>query len=192
MCFGAAVLSGARGRLEEIARAAPPRRGAAFGQAQRLRRRRRHQGIHRPYGRPRHGYALVRGGQSVLEQLEYLPCPSVAADPRLRARRRSGTRAGLPLSDRRRRRQAVASGCRRCSSASTPDSAARCGRCGCIGVRPALELMLKGKPFERQTRARDRSRSTGWCRAAELGGAAKAPAAKPAAAAHAAPLVERC
>ena len=46
---------------------------------QRLHRRRRHQGIHWSFARREAGYALIRAGQAVLDQLERLPCPSVAA-----------------------------------------------------------------------------------------------------------------
>jgi 3-hydroxyacyl-CoA dehydrogenase / enoyl-CoA hydratase / 3-hydroxybutyryl-CoA epimerase len=81
---------------------------------------------------PAEGYALVRAGQSVMQQLADLPFPTVAA---LRGFALGG---GLEL--------ALACTYR----VGADDSALSLGTVRSvqlIGVRPALELMLKGRPF---------------------------------------------
>ncbi len=96
---------------------------------------------------PEDGYALVRAGQAVLDQLENLPCPSVAAvhgfalggglELALACRYRVGAddaklSLGLPE---------VLLGIH-------PGFGGTVRTVRLIGVRPALELMLKGKPFK--------------------------------------------
>ena len=96
---------------------------------------------------PEDGYALVRAGQSVLDRLENLPCPSVAAvhgfalggglELALACRHRIGAddaklTLGLPE---------VLLGIH-------PGFGGTVRAVRLMGVRPALELMLKGKPFK--------------------------------------------
>jgi 3-hydroxyacyl-CoA dehydrogenase/enoyl-CoA hydratase/3-hydroxybutyryl-CoA epimerase len=96
---------------------------------------------------PEDGYALVRAGQSVLDRLENLPCPSVAAvhgfalggglELALACRYRIGAddpklSLGLPE---------VLLGIH-------PGFGGTVRAVRLMGVRPALELMLKGKPFK--------------------------------------------
>ncbi len=93
------------------------------------------------------GYALVRAGQAVLDQLENLPCPTVAAvhgfalggglELALACRYRVGAddaklSLGLPE---------VLLGIH-------PGFGGTVRTVRLIGVRPALELMLRGKPFK--------------------------------------------
>ena len=96
---------------------------------------------------PQGGYALVRAGQSVLDRLESLPCPTVAAvhgfalggglELALACRYRIGAddaklSLGLPE---------VLLGIH-------PGFGGTVRAVRLMGVRPALELMLKGKPFK--------------------------------------------
>jgi 3-hydroxyacyl-CoA dehydrogenase/enoyl-CoA hydratase/3-hydroxybutyryl-CoA epimerase len=96
---------------------------------------------------PEDGYALVRAGQSVLDRLEHLPCPSVAAvhgfalggglELALACRYRIGAddaklSLGLPE---------VLLGIH-------PGFGGTVRAVRLLGVRPALELMLKGRPFK--------------------------------------------
>src|SRR5271165_3289199 len=96
---------------------------------------------------PEEAYALVRAGQSVLDDLESLPCPSVAAmhgfalggglELALACRYRIGAddaklSLGLPE---------VLLGIH-------PGFGGTVRTVRLIGARPALELMLKGKPFK--------------------------------------------
>ncbi len=96
---------------------------------------------------PEDGYALVRAGQKVLDQLENLPCPTVAAvhgfalggglELALACRYRIGAddaklSLGLPE---------VLLGIH-------PGFGGTVRAVRLIGVRPALELMLKGKPYK--------------------------------------------
>jgi len=96
---------------------------------------------------PQGGYALVRAGQSVLDRLESLPCPTVAAvhgfalggglELALACRYRIGADdaklfLGLPE---------VLLGIH-------PGFGGTVRAVRLMGVRPALELMLKGKPFK--------------------------------------------
>ena len=94
---------------------------------------------------PEEGYALVRAGQSVMQQLEALPCP------------RSPRSAALPWAadwswlwpaaiESAPTTQRCRWGCRKCCSAFTPDSAVRseacsssaCGRSGTHAQGPAV------------------------------------------------------
>ncbi len=96
---------------------------------------------------PEEGYALVRAGQTVLDRLERLPCPSVAAvhgfalggglELALACRYRIGAddaklSLGLPE---------VLLGIH-------PGFGGTVRAVRLMGVRPAMELMLKGKPFK--------------------------------------------
>lgn len=96
---------------------------------------------------PQDGYALVRAGQTVLDRLEHLPCPSVAAvhgfalggglELALACRYRIGAddaklSLGLPE---------VLLGIH-------PGFGGTVRTVRLMGVRPAMELMLKGKPFK--------------------------------------------
>ncbi len=98
-------------------------------------------------GTPEDGYALVRAGQSVLDRLENLPCPTVAAvhgfvlggglELALACRYRIGAddvklSLGFPE---------VLLGIH-------PGFGGTVRAVRLMGVRPALELMLKGKPFK--------------------------------------------
>ena len=117
--------------LEQIAAQRAARAGAALRQDERLHRRGRHQGIHDAAHARGAALRSSRCGQAVLDRLEALPCPTRGRHPRLRPRRRTGTRAGLPLPDRASATASCRSGCRKCSWASTRALAARCARCGC-------------------------------------------------------------
>jgi 3-hydroxyacyl-CoA dehydrogenase / enoyl-CoA hydratase / 3-hydroxybutyryl-CoA epimerase len=96
---------------------------------------------------PEEGYELVRAGQTVLQALEYLPCPSVAA---LHGFALGG---GLEL--------ALACTYRVCADDAKlslglpevmlgihPGFGGTVRAVRLIGVRPALDLMLKGKPYK--------------------------------------------
>jgi enoyl-CoA hydratase/carnithine racemase len=75
---------------------------------------------------PEEGYELVRAGQTVLQALEYLPCPSVAA---LHGFALGGGLEHAPIESA----QTMPSCrwvCPRYCSASIPDSAARCAPSG--------------------------------------------------------------
>lgn len=96
---------------------------------------------------PEDAYALIRGGQRVLDQLENLPCPSVAAihgfalggglELALAATYRVGADdAHLSL------------GLPEVQLGIHPGFGGTVRAVRLIGVRPALELMLKGKPFK--------------------------------------------
>jgi 3-hydroxyacyl-CoA dehydrogenase/enoyl-CoA hydratase/3-hydroxybutyryl-CoA epimerase len=96
---------------------------------------------------PEQAYALIRGGQRVLDQLENLACPSVAAihgfalggglELALAATYRIGADdASLSL------------GLPEVQLGIHPGFGGTVRAVRLIGVRPALELMLKGKPFK--------------------------------------------
>ncbi|HEY3852418.1 MAG TPA: 3-hydroxyacyl-CoA dehydrogenase NAD-binding domain-containing protein [Steroidobacteraceae bacterium] len=96
---------------------------------------------------PEDAYALIRGGQKVLDQLENLACPSVAAihgfalggglELALAATYRVGADdASLSL------------GFPEVQLGIHPGFGGTVRAVRLIGVRPALELMLKGKPFK--------------------------------------------
>ena len=93
------------------------------------------------------GYALVRAGQTVLDQLENLPFPSVAA---LHGFALGG---GLELALAATYRVAaddaqLALGLPEVLLGIHPGFGGTVRAVRLIGVRPALELMLKGKPFK--------------------------------------------
>jgi 3-hydroxyacyl-CoA dehydrogenase / enoyl-CoA hydratase / 3-hydroxybutyryl-CoA epimerase len=96
---------------------------------------------------PEDAYALIRSGQQVLDQLENLPCPSVAAihgfalggglELALAATYRIGAdEASLSL------------GLPEVQLGIHPGFGGTVRTVRLIGVRPALELMLKGRPFK--------------------------------------------
>jgi 3-hydroxyacyl-CoA dehydrogenase / enoyl-CoA hydratase / 3-hydroxybutyryl-CoA epimerase len=96
---------------------------------------------------PEEAYALIRGGQQVLDQLEKLSCPSVAAihgfalggglELALAATYRIGADdASLSL------------GLPEVQLGIHPGFGGTVRTVRLIGVRPALELMLKGQPFK--------------------------------------------
>jgi 3-hydroxyacyl-CoA dehydrogenase/enoyl-CoA hydratase/3-hydroxybutyryl-CoA epimerase len=96
---------------------------------------------------PEAAYSLIRGGQQVLDQLENLSCPSVAAihgfalggglELALAATYRIGADDGN-----------LALGLPEVQLGIHPGFGGTVRAVRLIGVRPALELMLKGKPFK--------------------------------------------
>jgi 3-hydroxyacyl-CoA dehydrogenase/enoyl-CoA hydratase/3-hydroxybutyryl-CoA epimerase len=97
-------------------------------------------------GSPEEGYALVRAGQTVLQTLADLPCPSVAA---LHGFALGG---GLELALACRYRVAaddasLALGLPEVLLGIHPGFGGTVRTVQLIGVRPALDLMLKGKPY---------------------------------------------
>jgi 3-hydroxyacyl-CoA dehydrogenase / enoyl-CoA hydratase / 3-hydroxybutyryl-CoA epimerase len=95
---------------------------------------------------PAEGYALVRAGQSVMQQLEDLPCPTVAA---IRGFALGG---GLELALACRYRigaddAALSLGLPEVLLGIHPGFGGTVRSVQLIGVRPSLELMLKGRPF---------------------------------------------
>ena len=100
---------------------------------------------------PEEGYALVRAGQAVMQQLEDLPCPTVAA---IRGFALGG---GLELALACTYRigaddAALSLGLPEVLLGIHPGFGGTVRSVKLIGVRSALELMLKGRPF-RGTRA---------------------------------------
>jgi 3-hydroxyacyl-CoA dehydrogenase/enoyl-CoA hydratase/3-hydroxybutyryl-CoA epimerase len=96
---------------------------------------------------PEEGYELVRAGQAVLQQLEDLPCPSVAA---LHGFVLGG---GLELSLACRYRigaddATLSLGLPEVLLGIHPGFGGTVRTVQLIGVRPALDLMLKGKPYK--------------------------------------------
>ncbi|MEO7207557.1 MAG: 3-hydroxyacyl-CoA dehydrogenase NAD-binding domain-containing protein [Steroidobacteraceae bacterium] len=107
-----------------------------------------------PIRSPKEGYALVCAGQSVMQQLEDLPCPSVAA---IRGFALGG---GLELALACTYRigaddAALSLGLPEVLLGIHPGFGGTVRSVQLIGVRPSLELMLKGRPFrgERALRA---------------------------------------
>jgi 3-hydroxyacyl-CoA dehydrogenase/enoyl-CoA hydratase/3-hydroxybutyryl-CoA epimerase len=95
---------------------------------------------------PAEGYALVRAGQSVMQQLEDLPCPTVAA---IRGFALGG---GLELALACTYRvgaddAALSLGLPEVLLGIHPGFGGTVRSVRLIGVRPSLELMLKGRPF---------------------------------------------
>jgi 3-hydroxyacyl-CoA dehydrogenase / enoyl-CoA hydratase / 3-hydroxybutyryl-CoA epimerase len=95
---------------------------------------------------PSEGYALVRAGQSVMQQLEDLPCPTVAA---IRGFALGG---GLELALACTYRvgaddAALSLGLPEVLLGIHPGFGGTVRSVQRIGVRPSLELMLKGRPF---------------------------------------------
>src|SRR3984957_16967627 len=96
---------------------------------------------------PEEGYELVRAGQAVLQALEYLPCPSVAAVHGF------ALGGGLELALACRYRVGaddakLALGLPEVMLGIHPGFGGTVRTVRLIGVRPALDLMLKGKPFK--------------------------------------------
>jgi 3-hydroxyacyl-CoA dehydrogenase/enoyl-CoA hydratase/3-hydroxybutyryl-CoA epimerase len=95
---------------------------------------------------PAEGYALVRAGQSVMQQLEDLPCPTVAA---IRGFALGG---GLELALACTYRvgaddAALSLGLPEVLLGIHPGFGGTVRSVRLVGVRPSLELMLKGRPF---------------------------------------------
>ena len=95
---------------------------------------------------PTEGYALVRAGQSVMQQLEDLPCPTVAA---IRGFALGG---GLELALACTYRvgaddAALSLGLPEVLLGIHPGFGGTVRSVQLVGVRPSLELMLKGRPF---------------------------------------------
>jgi 3-hydroxyacyl-CoA dehydrogenase / enoyl-CoA hydratase / 3-hydroxybutyryl-CoA epimerase len=96
---------------------------------------------------PEQGYELVRAGQAVLQQLEDLPCPSVAAlhgfalggglELALACTYRVGANEG-----------SLSLGLPEVLLGIHPGFGGTVRAVRLVGVRPSLELMLKGKPFK--------------------------------------------
>jgi 3-hydroxyacyl-CoA dehydrogenase / enoyl-CoA hydratase / 3-hydroxybutyryl-CoA epimerase len=96
---------------------------------------------------PDDGYALVRAGQMVLDQLENLPCPTVAAVHGFALG--GGLELALACSYRIGADDAKLSlGLPEVLLGIHPGFGGTVRTVRLIGVRPALELMLKGKPFK--------------------------------------------
>jgi 3-hydroxyacyl-CoA dehydrogenase/enoyl-CoA hydratase/3-hydroxybutyryl-CoA epimerase len=96
---------------------------------------------------PEDGYALVRAGQTVLDRLEHLPCPSVAAVHGF------ALGGGLELALACRYRigaddPKLALGLPEVLLGIHPGFGGTVRAVRLMGVRPAMELMLKGKPFK--------------------------------------------
>jgi len=95
---------------------------------------------------PEEGYQLVRAGQSVLQQLEDLPCPTVAALHGFALG--GGLELALACSYRIGADDALLSlGLPEVLLGIHPGFGGTVRSVRLIGVRPSLELMLKGKPF---------------------------------------------
>ena len=96
---------------------------------------------------PEEGYALVRAGQRVLDQLQHLPCPTVAAlhgfalGGGLELALACGYRIGAD--DAR-----LSLGLPEVQLGLHPGFGGTVRAVRLIGARPALELMLKGKPLK--------------------------------------------
>src|SRR5580693_3904540 len=95
---------------------------------------------------PAEGYALVRAGQSVMQQLEDLPCPTVAAIHGFALG--GGLELALACTYRVGADDAALSlGLPEVLLGIHPGFGGTVRSVQLIGVRPALELMLKGKPY---------------------------------------------
>jgi 3-hydroxyacyl-CoA dehydrogenase/enoyl-CoA hydratase/3-hydroxybutyryl-CoA epimerase len=96
---------------------------------------------------PEEGYELVRAGQTVLQALEYLPCPSVAAlhgfalGGGLELALASTYRVGADDAK-------LSLGLPEVLLGIHPGFGGTVRAVRLIGVRPALDLMLKGKPYK--------------------------------------------
>jgi 3-hydroxyacyl-CoA dehydrogenase/enoyl-CoA hydratase/3-hydroxybutyryl-CoA epimerase len=102
---------------------------------------------------PEEGYALVRAGQMVFDQLESLPCPSVAAVHGFALG--GGLELALAATYRIGADDAQLSlGLPEVMLGIHPGFGGTVRTVRLIGVRPALDLMLKGKPY-RGARALD-------------------------------------
>ena len=96
---------------------------------------------------PEEGYELVRAGQSVLQALEYLPCPSVAALHGFALG--GGLELALACTYRVGADDAKLSlGLPEVLLGIHPGFGGTVRAVRLIGVRPALDLMLKGKPYK--------------------------------------------
>jgi 3-hydroxyacyl-CoA dehydrogenase/enoyl-CoA hydratase/3-hydroxybutyryl-CoA epimerase len=96
---------------------------------------------------PEEAYSLVRAGQSVLQQLEDLPCPSVAALHGFALG--GGLELALACTYRVGADDATLSlGLPEVMLGIHPGFGGTVRSVQLIGVRPALELMLRGKPFK--------------------------------------------
>src|SRR5271169_789644 len=96
---------------------------------------------------PQDGYALVRAGQTVLDRLETLPCPSVAAVHGF------ALGGGLELAMACRYRigaddAKLSLGLPEVLLGIHPGFGGTVRTVRLMGVRPAMELMLKGTPFK--------------------------------------------
>ena len=96
---------------------------------------------------PEEGYELVRAGQAVLQALEYLPCPSVAALHGFALG--GGLELALACTYRVGADDAKLSlGLPEVLLGIHPGFGGTVRSVRLIGVRPALDLMLKGKPYK--------------------------------------------
>ena len=96
---------------------------------------------------PEEGYELVRAGQTVLQALEYLPCPSVAALHGFALG--GGLELALACTYRVGADDAKLSlGLPEVLLGIHPGFGGTVRAVRLIGVRPALDLMLKGKPYK--------------------------------------------
>jgi 3-hydroxyacyl-CoA dehydrogenase / enoyl-CoA hydratase / 3-hydroxybutyryl-CoA epimerase len=96
---------------------------------------------------PEDGYALIRGGQDVLDRLQKLPCPSVAAVHGFALG--GGLELALACTYRIGADDARLSlGLPEVLLGIHPGFGGTVRAVRLIGVRPALELMLTGKPFK--------------------------------------------
>ena len=95
---------------------------------------------------PAEGYALVRAGQSVMQQLEDLPCPTVAAIRGFALG--GGLELALACTYRVGADEAALSlGLPEVLLGIHPGFGGTVRSVQLVGVRPSLELMLKGRPF---------------------------------------------
>jgi 3-hydroxyacyl-CoA dehydrogenase/enoyl-CoA hydratase/3-hydroxybutyryl-CoA epimerase len=95
---------------------------------------------------PEEGYALVRAGQTVLQSLEDLPCPTVAALHGFALG--GGLELALACSYRVGAEEALSLGLPEVLLGIHPGFGGTVRSVQLIGVRPALDLMLKGKPYK--------------------------------------------
>jgi 3-hydroxyacyl-CoA dehydrogenase/enoyl-CoA hydratase/3-hydroxybutyryl-CoA epimerase len=96
---------------------------------------------------PEEGYELVRAGQTVLQALEYLPCPTVAALHGFALG--GGLELALACTYRVGADDAKLSlGLPEVMLGIHPGFGGTVRAVRLIGVRPALDLMLKGKPYK--------------------------------------------
>lgn len=94
---------------------------------------------------PEEGYALVRAGQRVLQSLEDLPCPTVAALHGFALG--GGLELALACTYRVGAEEALSLGLPEVLLGIHPGFGGTVRSVNLIGVRAALDLMLKGKPY---------------------------------------------
>jgi 3-hydroxyacyl-CoA dehydrogenase/enoyl-CoA hydratase/3-hydroxybutyryl-CoA epimerase len=101
---------------------------------------------------PEEGYALVRAGQTVLEQLRI--CPAPALPPCMDSPWAAAWNWPSPAATGSAPMTPTVLGAARGQLGIHPGFGGTVRSVQLIGVRPALELMLKGKPLNGRARAR--------------------------------------